>query len=241
MRDSFEFMSEQSSRENFVEQNPQDAVKPWAESQSSGFQASTVPGQDAYLGAANPTEAPIAVTTADPKFPFRWLYGVRIAFMIVSLGTSVWGLYNYVEFMAKYGFEYWDAEDFLHLALTCAFLAYYGLQILAGIFYLRSKALGFILSINIIGLILQALEIATLIDVITHIDDFFRYASGLTYLYWALYFIDIALCIVFIFVTVREYSRRRTNKTVWVQGGAQAQTAQSQPVRPQNPPEQPLM
>ena len=233
-------MSEQSSRENFVEQNPQDAVKPWAASQPSGNQASTLPGQDAYLGVANQTEASIAVTTADPKFPFRWLYGVRIAFMIVSLGTSVWGLYNYVEFMAKYGFEYWDAEDFLHLALTCAFLAYYGLQILAGIFYLRSKALGFILSINIIGLILQALEITTLINVITHMDDFFRYAIGLTYLYWALYFIDIALCIVFIFVTVREYSRRRTNKTVWVQG-AQAQTAQSQPVRPQNPPEQPLM
>ena len=240
MHDSFEFMSEQSSRKNSAEQNPQDAVKPWAASQSSDEQASTVPGQDAYLGAAKPTEAPIAVTTADPKFPFRWLYGVRIAFMIVSLGTSVWGLYNYVEFMAKYGFEYWDAEDFLHLALTCAFLAYYGLQILAGIFYLRSKALGFILSINIIGLILQALEITTLINVITHMDDFFRYAIGLTYLYWALYFIDIALCIVFIFVTVREYSRRRTNKTVWVQG-AQAQTAQSQPVRPQNPPEQPLM
>ena len=233
-------MSEQSSRENFVEQNPQDAVKPWAASQPSDERASTVPGQYAHPGASDQTEASIAMTTADPKFPFRWLYGVRIAFMIVSLGTSVWGLYNYVEFMAKYGFEYWDAEDFLHLALTCAFLAYYGLQILAGIFYLRSKALGFILSINIIGLILQALDITTLIDVVTHMDDFFRYASGLTYLYWALYFIDIALCIVFIFVTVREYSRRRTNKTVWVQG-AQAQTAQSQPVRPQNPPEQPLM
>ena len=233
-------MSEQSSRENFVEQNPQDAVKPGTASQPSDDQASTVPGQYAHPGAANQTEASIAVTTADPKFPFRWLYGVRIAFMLVSLGTSVWGLYNYVEFMAKYGFEYWDAEDFLHLALTCAFLAYYGLQILAGIFYLRSKALGFILSINIIGLILQALDITTLIDVVTHMDDFFRYAIGLTYLYWALYFIDIALCIVFIFVTVREYSRRRTNKTVWVQG-AQAQTTQSQPVRPQNPPEQPLM
>ena len=233
-------MSEQSSRENFVEQNPQDAVKPGTASQPSDDQASTVPRQYAHPGAANQTEASIAVTTADPKFPFRWLYGVRIAFMLVSLGTSVWGLYNYVEFMAKYGFEYWDAEDFLHLALTCAFLAYYGLQIFAGIFYLRSKALGFILSINIIGLILQALEITTLINVITHMDDFFRYAIGLTYLYWALYFIDIALCIVFIFVTVREYSRRRTNKTVWVQG-AQAQTAQSQPVRPQNPPEQPLM
>ena len=239
MRDSFELMSEQSSRKNSAGQNPQDAVKPWAASQSSGFQASTVPGQDAYLGAANQTEAPIAVTTADPKFPFRWLYGVRIAFMIVSLGTSVWGLYNYVEFMAKYGFEYWDAEDFLHLALTCAFLAYYGLQIFAGIFYLRSKALGFILSINIIGLILQALEIATLIDVITHMDDFFQYANGLAYLYWVLYFIDVALCIVFIVMVSQEYSRRRTNSTVWTQG-AQAQTAQSQYAQPQNPPD-PLM
>ena len=217
MRDSFEFMSEQSSRENFVEQNP----------------------QDAYLGTESQTEAPIAVTTAYPKFPLRWLYGVRIAFMIVSLGTSAWGLYSYVEFMAKYGFEYWDAEDFLHIPLMCAFLAYYGLQILAGIFYLRSKALGFILSINIIGLILQALEIATLIDVITHMDDFFQYANGLAYLYWVLYFIDVALCIVFIVMVSQEYSRRRTNSTVWVQG-AQAQTAQSQYAQPQNPPD-PLM
>ena len=52
MHDSFEFMSEQSSRKNSAEQNPQDAVKPWAASQSSDEQASTVPGQDAYLGAA---------------------------------------------------------------------------------------------------------------------------------------------------------------------------------------------
>lgn len=217
MRDSFEFMSEQSSRENFVEQNP----------------------QDAYLGTESQTEAPIAVTTTYPKFPLRWLYGVRIAFMIVSLGTSAWGLYSYVEFMAKYGFEYWDAEDFLHIPLMCAFLAYYGLQILAGIFYLRSKALGFILGINIIGLFLQALEIPTLIDVITHMDEFFQYANGLSYLYWVLYFIDIALCIVFIVMVSQEYSRRRTNSTVWTQG-AQAQTAQSQYAQPQNPPD-PLM
>ena len=240
MRDSFESMSEQSSRKNSAEQNPQDAVKPWAASHPSGFQASTVQGQYAHPGAVNQTEASIAVTTADPKFPFRWLYGVRIAFMIVSLGISVWGLYNYVEFMAKYGFEYWDAEDFLRISLMCAFMAYYGLQILAGIFYLRSKALGFILSINIIGLILQALEIATLIDVITHMDDFFQYANGLAYLYWVLYFIDVALCIVFIVMVSQEYSRRRTNSTVWTQG-VQAQTAQSQYAQPQNPPEQPLM
>ena len=239
MRDSFEFMSEQSSRENFSEQNPQDAVTPWAVSQPSGDQASTVPGQYANPGTENQTEAPIAVTTAYPKFPFRWLYGVRIAFMIVSLGTSAWGLYNYVEFIAEYGFEYWDAEDFLRMPLMCAFMAYYGLQVLAGIFYLRSKALGFILSINIIGLVLQALEIPTLIDVITHMDEFFRYASGLTYLGWALYFIDVAFCIVFIVMASQEYSRRRKNKTVWTQG-VQAQTAQSQYAQPQNPSE-PLM
>ena len=228
MHDSFEFMREQSSKESSVEQNPQDAVKPWAASQSSDERASTVPGRYAHPGASY------------PEFPFRGLYGVRIAFMLVSLGTSVWGLYDYVELTVKHGFDYWDAEDFQRIALACAYPVYYGLQILAGIFYLRSKALGFILSINIIGLILQALEIATLIDVITHMDDFFQYANGLAYLYWVLYFIDVALCIVFIVMVSQEYSRRRTNSTVWTQG-AQAQTAQSQYAQPQNPPEPPLM
>ena len=216
MRDSFEFMSEQSSRENFVEQNPQDAVKPWAASQPSDERASTVPGQYAHPGASDQTEASIAMTTADPKFPFRWLYGVRIAFMIVSLGMSVWGLYSYVEFMAKYGFEYWDAEDFQRIALACAYPVYYGLQILAGTFYLRSKSLGFILGINIIGLFLQGVEAASLIELIILAGGFgsFRYANGLVNLGWVLYFIDVVFCIVFIFVTVREYSRRRKNKTV---------------------------
>ena len=208
MRDSFEFMREQSSKENSVEQNLQDAVKPWAASQSSDDPASTVPGRYAHPGASY------------PEFLFRWLYGVRIAFMIVSLGTSVWGLYNYVEFMAKYGFEYWDAEDFQRIALACAYPVYYGLQILAGIFYLRSKSLGFILGINIIGLFLQAVEVASFIKLIILAGGFgsFRYANGLVHLGWVLYFIDVAFCIVFIFVTVREYSRRRKNKTVWTQG-----------------------
>ena len=212
-------MSEQSSKDNSVEQNPQDAVKPWAMSQSSGSQASTVPGQYAYLGAANQTEAPIAVTTVYPKFPLRWLYGVRIAFMMVSLGMSVWSIYNIVEFIAEYGFKYWDAEYFLHVVLTCAFLIYHSLQILAAIFYLKSKALGFILSINIIGLFLQGTEVVSLIKLfsISLAGGSFQYTNGLGYLNWGLYFIDfidVALCIVFIFVTVREYSRRRKNKTV---------------------------
>lgn len=212
-------MSEQSSKDNSAEQNPQDAVKPWTTSQSSGSQASTVPGQYAYLGAANQTEAPIAVTTVYPKFPLRWLYGVRIAFMMVSLGMSVWSIYNIVEFIAEYGFKYWDAEYFLHVVLTCAFLVYHSLQILAAIFYLKSKALGFILSINIIGLFLQGTEVVSLIKLfsISLAGGSFQYTNGLGYLNWGLYFIDfidVALCIVFIFVTVREYSRRRKNKTV---------------------------
>ena len=219
MHGSFEFMCEQSSKDNSAEQNPQDVVKPWAMSQSSGSQASTVPGQYAYLGAANQTEAPIAVTTAYPKFPLRWLYGVRIAFMMVSLGLSVWSIYDIVKFIAEYGFEYWDAEDFLRMPLMCAFMAYYGLQVLAAIFYLKSKALGFILSINIIGLFLQGTEVASLIKLfsISLAGGSFQYTNGLGYLNWGLYFIDfidVALCIVFIFVTVREYSRRRKNKTV---------------------------
>ena len=230
MRDSFEFMREQSSKENSVEQNPQDAVKPWAASQSSDDQASTAPGRYAHPGASC------------PEFPSRWLYGVRIAFMIVSLGMSVWSLYDYVELTVKHGFDYWDAEDFQRIALACAYPVYYGLQILAGIFYLRSKSLGFILGINITGLFLQAVEVASLIKLIILAGGFgsFRYANGLVNLGWVLYFIDVAFCIVFIFVTVREYSRRRKNKTVWTQG-VQAQTAQSQYAQPQNPPEQPLM
>ena len=78
MHGSFIFMSEQSSRENFSEQNPQDAVTPWAVSQPSGDQASTVPGQYAHPGAANQTEAPIAVTTAYPKFPLAVRGAYRI-------------------------------------------------------------------------------------------------------------------------------------------------------------------
>ena len=42
-------------------------------------------------------------------------------------------------------------------------MVYYSLQILAAIFYLKSKALGFILSINIIGLFLLLYQKATLV------------------------------------------------------------------------------
>ena len=249
-------MSEQSSRENFVEQNPQDAVKPWAASQSSDEQASTVPGQDAYLGAAKPTEAPIAVTTADPKFPFRWLYGVRIVVTAVSLWLSVRILYKLVTTILD-GYVSIALAEIIEAPQVIGYPVYEIMQIIAAILYLRSKGLGYILGVNILGLIVQLPSLPKLIENLLRLDIFFEYAKASTYLDWGLYIINLVLCIFFIIIVIREYSRRQRMKTTQAQPAyaaaphtyvpqtpdvpAQAQTAQSQHAQPQNPPEQPLM
>ena len=255
MRDSFEFMSEQSSRKNSAEQNPQDAVKPWAASQSSNEQASTVP-QDAYLGAANQTEAPIAVTTAYPEFPFRWLYGVRIVVTAVSLWLSVRILYKLVTTILD-GYVSLALAEIIEAPQVIGYPVYEIMQIIAAILYLRSKGLGYILGVNILGLIVQLPSLPKLIENLLRLDIFFEYAKASTYLDWGLYIIDVALCIFFIVITIREYSRRQKMKTTQAQPGyaaaphtyvpqtpdvpAQAQTAQSQHAQTQNPPEPPLM
>lgn len=249
-------MSEQSSRENFVEQNPQDAVKPGTASQSSDDQASTVPGQDAYLGAANPTEAPIAVTTAYPKFPFRWLYGVRIVVTAVSLWLSVRILYKLVTTILD-GYVSLALAEIIEAPQVIGYPVYEIMQIIAAILYLRSKGLGYILGVNILGLIVQLPSLPKLIENLLRLDIFFEYAKASTYLDWGLYIINLVLCIFFIIIVIREYSRRQRMKTTQAQPAyaaaphtyvpqtpdvpAQAQTAQSQHAQPQNPPEQPLM
>lgn len=248
-------MSEQSSRENFVEQNPQDAVKPGTASQPSDEQASTVP-QDAYLGAANQTEASIAVTTAYPKFPFRWLYGVRIIIMAASLWFSVRSFYILITIMLD-DYMWFAFKNFIEVAQGLGYPVYEIMQIIAAILYLRSKGLGYILGVNILGLIVQLPSLPKLIENLLRLDIFFEYAKASTYLDWGLYIIDVALCIFFIIIVIREYSRRQKMKTAQAQLGyaaaphtsvpqavvphnpeapAQAPTAQSQ-----NPPEQPLM
>ena len=258
-------MSEQSSRENFVEQSPQDAVKPGTASQPSGEQASTVP-QDAYLGAANQTEAPIAVTTAYPKFPFRWLYGVRIVVTAVSLWLSVRILYKLVTTILD-GYVSLALAEIIESPQVIGYPVYEIMQIIAAILYLRSKGLGYILGVNILGLIVQLPSLPKLIENLLRLDIFFEYAKASTYLDWGLYIIDVALCIFFIVITIREYSRRQRMKTTQTQPayaaaphtsvpqavvpqtpdvpaqmqGTQAQTAQSQHAQTQNPPEQPLM
>ena len=252
-------MSEQSSRENFVEQNPQDAVKPGTASQPSDEQASTVP-QDAYLGAANQTEAPIAMTTAYPKFPFRWLYGVRIVVTAVSLWLSVRILYKLVTTILD-GYVSLALAEIIEAPQVIGYPVYEIMQIIAAILYLRSKGLGYILGVNILGLIVQLPSLPKLIENLLRLDIFFEYAKASTYLDWGLYIINLVLCIFFIIIVISEYSRRQRMKTTQTQPvyaaaphtsvpqtpdvpaqmqGAQAQTAQSQHAQPQNPPE-PLM
>ena len=249
-------MSEQSSKENSVEQNPQDAVKPWAASQPSDDQASTVPGQYAHPGAANQTEASIAVTTAYPEFPFRWLYGVRIVVMAVSLWFSVRVLYNLVTTILD-GYVSLALAEIIEVPQVIGYPVYEIMQIIAAVLYLRSKGLGYILGVNILGLIVQLPSLPKLIENLLRLDIFFEYAEASTYLDWGLYIIDVALCIFFIVITIREYSRRQKMKTAQAQLGyaaaphtsvpptvmphnpeapAQAPTAQTQ-----NPPEPPLM
>ena len=254
-------MSEQSSRENFVEQNPQDAVKPWAASQSSDDQASTLPGQCAHPGAVNQTEAPIAVTTAYPKFPFRWLYGVRIIIMAASLWFSVRSFYILITIMLD-DYMWFAFKNFIEVAQVIGYPVYEIMQIIAVVLYLRSKGLGYILGVNILGLIVQLPSLPKLIENLLRLDIFFEYAKASTYLDWGLYIINLVLCIFFIIIVIREYSRRQRMKTTQAQPayaaaphtyvlhnpespaqtqGAQAQTSQSQHAQPQNPPEQPLM
>ncbi|WP_315303450.1 hypothetical protein [Rothia dentocariosa] len=258
-------MSEQSSRENFVKQNLQDAVKPGTASQPSDDQASTVPRQYAHPGAANQTEASIAVTTADPKFPFRWLYGVRIVVTAVSLWLSVRVLYNLVTTILD-GYVSLALTEIIEAPQVIGYPVYEIMQIIAVVLYLRSKGLGYILGVNILGLIVQLPSLPKLIENLLRLDIFFEYAKASTYLDWGLYIIDVALCIFFIVITIREYSRRQRMKTNQTQPayaatphasvpptvvphnpaapaqtqGTQAQTSQSQHAQPQNPPD-PLM
>ena len=254
-------MSEQSSKENSAEQNPQDAVKPWAPPQPSGSQASTVPGQYAHPGAANQTEASIAMTTAYPEFPFRWLYGVRIIIMAASLWFSVRSFYILITIMLD-DYMWFAFKNFIEVAQGLGYPVYEIMQIIAAILYLRSKGLGYILGVNILGLIVQLPSLPKLIENLLRLDIFFEYAKASTYLDWGLYIINLVLCIFFIIIVIREYSRRQRMKTTQAQPAyaaaphasvpqvvvpqtpeapAQAQTAQSQHAQPQNPPEQPLM
>ena len=166
-------MSEQSSKENSAEQNPQDAVKPWAASQPSDDQASTVPRQYAHPGAANQTEASIAVTTAYPKFPFRWLYGVRIVVTAVSLWLSVRILYKLVTTILD-GYVSLALTEIIEAPQVIGYPVYEIMQIIAVVLYLRSKGLGYILGVNILGLIVQLPSLPKLIENLLRLDIFFE-------------------------------------------------------------------
>ena len=158
-------------------------------------------------------------------------------------------------------------KNFIEVAQVIGYPVYEIMQIIAVVLYLRSKGLGYILGVNILGLIVQLPSLPKLIENLLRLDIFFEYAKASTYLDWGLYIINLVLCIFFIIIVIREYSRRQRMKTTQAQPvyaaaphtyvpqavvpqtpevpaqtqGTQAQTAQSQHAQPQNPPEQPLM
>ena len=196
------------------------------------------------------------MTTAYPEFPFRWLYGVRIVVMAASLWFSVRSFYILITIMLD-DYMWFAFKNFIEVAQGLGYPVYEIMQIIAAILYLRSKGLGYILGVNILGLIVQLPSLPKLIENLLRLDIFFEYAKASTYLDWGLYIIDVALCIFFIVITIREYSRRQKMKTAQAQpvyaaaphtsvpptvmphnpeAPAQAPTAQTQ-----NPPEPPLM
>ena len=196
------------------------------------------------------------MTTAYPEFPFRWLYGVRIIIMAASLWFSVRSFYILINIMLD-DYMWFAFKNFIEVAQGLGYPVYEIMQIIAAILYLRSKGLGYILGVNILGLIVQLPSLPKLIENLLRLDIFFEYAKASTYLDWGLYIIDVALCIFFIVITIREYSRRQKMKTTQAQPAyaaaphtsvpptvmphnpeapAQAPTAQTQ-----NPPEPPLM
>ena len=196
------------------------------------------------------------MTTAYPKFTFRWLYGVRIIIMAASLWFSVRSFYILITIMLD-DYMWFAFKNFIEVAQVIGYPVYEIMQIIAAVLYLRSKGLGYILGVNILGLIVQLPSLPKLIENLLRLDIFFEYAEASTYLDWGLYIIDVALCIFFIVITIREYSRRQKMKTAQAQpvyaaapytsvpptvmphnpeAPAQAPTAQTQ-----NPPEPPLM
>ena len=196
------------------------------------------------------------MTTAYPEFPFRWLYGVRIIIMAASLWFSVRSFYILITIMLD-DYMWFAFKNFIEVAQGLGYPVYEIMQIIAAILYLRSKGLGYILGVNILGLIVQLPSLPKLIENLLRLDIFFEYAKASTYLDWGLYIINLVLCIFFIVITIREYSRRQKMKTTQAQPAyaaaphtsvpptvmphnpeapAQAPTAQTQ-----NPPEPPLM
>ena len=78
------------------------------------------------------------------------------------------------------------------------------MQIIAAVLYLRSKGLGYILGVNILGLIVQLPSLPKLIENLLRLDIFFEYAKASTYLDWGLYIINLVLCIFFIIIVIRD-------------------------------------
>ena len=154
----------------------------------------------------------LAAGTARPALPLRKLYGMRLGLAGITLALMA---QIFLAIFYPSSLNYFPVYTSSPILVT---VLYWALQITATVFYLRSRHLGFILGANIVGALHQGLDLFMLIflGLLYHPGGIGHYLEGANAVYIIAYWlgqavtlIDFTLCIVFIIVLMRVFSRRR--------------------------------
>ena len=154
----------------------------------------------------------LAAGTARPALPLRKLYGMRLGLAGITLALMA---QTFLAIFYPSSLNYFPVYTSSPILVT---VLYWALQITATVFYLRSRYLGFILGTNIVGALHHGLDLFMLIflGLLYHPDGIGHYLEGANAVYIIAYWlgqavtlIDFTLCIVFIIVLMRVFSRRR--------------------------------
>ena len=153
----------------------------------------------------------LAAGTARPALPLRKLYGMRLGLAGITLALMA---QTFLAIFYPSSLNYFPVYASSPILVT---VLYWALQITATVFYLRSRYLGFILGTNIVGALHHGLDLFMLIflGLLYHPDGIGHYLEGASAVYIIAYWlgqavtlIDFTLCIVFIIVLMRVFSRR---------------------------------
>ena len=154
----------------------------------------------------------LAAGTARPALPLRKLYGMRLGLAGITLALMA---QIFLAIFYPSSLNYFPVYTSSPILVT---VLYWALQITATVFYLRSRYLGFILGANIVGALHHGLDLFMLIflGLLYHPNGIGHYLEGANAVYIIAYWlgqavtlIDFTLCIVFIIVLMRVFSRRR--------------------------------
>lgn len=153
--------------------------------------------------------------TARPALPLRKLYGMRLVLAGITLALMA---QTFLAIFYPSSLNYFPVYTSSPILVT---VLYWALQITATVFYLRSRYLGFILGANIVGALHHGLDLFMLIflGILYHPGGIGHYLEGANAVYIIAYWlgqavtlIDFTLCIVFIIVLMRVFSRRSQSK-----------------------------